>query len=593
MLKIKKTSLIIITFIFSLIVMTGFSKVYAAKANLTVPSSYSINVGKTKKISAKINGKKISYSKNKSKFTFKSSKKSVATVSANGLITAKKAGTAKITVKLKSNKKVSKKITVTVNGGSKGLDLDGTNVNYIVGSSGKIRTLYNGKKLGYGTPKYTTSNKTVATVSNGTITAKKKGTAKITVKYKGKKKKITVNVYGKGTNNFYISKSSLPINGAALNYSTYNSKSRDTYVFRGYMEYFEKVGGGTLNITSGTFNLSGTIYVPSNVTINFGNGVVVNKTSNTGTSKLSSSGSMFMCVKPSCSQKNGVYGGHNGEKNISFIGNGNVTINMQDTPSEKSGMAIVMGHNKNMNVSGITFTNMKHGHFIEMDAADGVNITNCVFMNQVQSDEGSRDECINLDTPDPVTNGFNHGWSKKDCTPNENVSINSCRFNNVQVAVGTHRYSKNKYHTNITINNCNIENCRFYAIDARNWQNLNITNNNINGVGESTSGAHYSNTYYQKTRGIFIGGCSGFNIRGNSIKNVYFPIFACPVYNTNYPISYNTGLDSETCNSIATNNTFSDYEEGTIFRVYSNIITSGSSGFSVEPGSYANYPSIS
>ena len=251
MLKIKKTSLIIITFIFSLIVMTGFSKVYAAKANLTVPSSYSINVGKTKKISAKINGKKIKYSKNKSKFIFKSSKKGVATVSEKGLITAKKAGTTKITVKLRSNKKVSKKITVTVKGGSKGLDLDGTNVNYIVGSSGKIRTVYNGKVLGYGAPKYKTSNKKIATVSNGTITAKKKGTAKITVKYKGKKKKITVNVYGKGTNNFYISKSSLPINGAALNYSTYNSKSRDTYVFRGYMEYFEKVGGGTLNITSG------------------------------------------------------------------------------------------------------------------------------------------------------------------------------------------------------------------------------------------------------------------------------------------------------------------------------------------------------
>ena len=592
MLKNKKIYLFIFTFIFSLLIMMGVSEVYAANTNLTVPASYSINVGKTKKISAKINGKKVSYSKNKSKFTFKSSKKSVATVSSKGLITAKKAGTTYITVKLKSNKKVSKKITVTVKGGSSGLDLDGSDVNYIVGSTGKIRTVYNGKKLGYGTPKYKTSNKKVATVSNGTITAKKKGTAKITVKYKGKSKKITVNVYSKGTNNFYISKNSLPINGAALNYSTYNSKSRDTYVFRSYMEYFEKVGGGTLNITSGIFNLSGAIYVPSNVTINFSNGVVINKTSNTGTSKLSSAGSMFMCVKPSNSQKNSMYGGYDGEKNISFIGNGNVTINMEDTPSEKSGMAIVMGHNKNINISGITFTNMKHGHFLEMDASDGVNITNCVFKNQVQTDEGSRDECINLDTPDPVTNGFNHGWSKKDCTPNQNVTIKSCEFNNIQVGIGTHRYSKNKYHTNITIDNCNIENSRFYAIDARNWQNLNITNNNINGVGESTSGVHYSNTYYQKTRAIFMGGCSEFNIKGNTIKNVYFPIFACPVYNTNYPISYNTGLDSATCNNIATQNTFSDYEEGTIFRVYTNIITSGSSGFSVEPGSYANYPTI-
>ena len=590
MLKNKKIFLFILTFVFSFLLIMTLSQVYAAKENITVTSSYSMNIGKTKKISAKINGKKILYSKNKSKFTFKSSKKNVATVSADGLISANNAGTTYITVKLKSNKKISKKIKVTVNG-AVGMDLDGTEVNYIVGSSGRIRTAVNGKKLDYKAPTYSTSNKKIVEVAkNGTVTAKKSGTATITVKYKGNKKKFKVYVYNKGTNNFSIDKNSLPINGASLNYSTYNLKSRDTYVLRSYMEYFEKIGGGTLNIISGTYNLSGVVYVPSNVTINFGDGVVINKTADTGTSKLATAGSMFMCIKPSDFQKSKVYGEYNGESNISFIGNGNVIMNMTGTPSGKEGIAIVIGHNKNISISGITFTNLKLGHFFEIDASDGVTITKCTFKNQVQDDPNSRDECINLDTPDPKTNGFNHDWSKQDCTPNKNITIKECKFYNVQTGIGTHRYTENKYHENITINSCTFENCRFYAIDARNWKNINITNNIINGVGESTSGVHYTNEYYEKTRAIFFGGCSGFNVTGNTIKNVYFPLFACPIYNTYYSISYNFGLDDTTCNNIANSNSYSDYEEGTIFRVYTEIRTSGASGFSIEPGAYSDYP---
>ena len=38
-----------------------------------------------------------------------------------------------------------------------------------------------------------------------------------------------------------------------------------------------------------------------------------------------------------------------------------------------------MCHNKNINIDGITFKNMKYGHFIEMDASNNVVVNNCTF----------------------------------------------------------------------------------------------------------------------------------------------------------------------------------------------------------------------
>ena len=63
---------------------------------------------KTKKISLKVGKKKkiaISGKVKKAKYTFKSSKKAVASVSKSGVVTAKKAGTDKITVKVGKYKK--------------------------------------------------------------------------------------------------------------------------------------------------------------------------------------------------------------------------------------------------------------------------------------------------------------------------------------------------------------------------------------------------------------------------------------------------------------------------------------------------------
>lgn len=125
------------------------------------------------------------------KLTYTSSNKKVATVSKNGIVTAKKAGTAKITVK-----SGSKKVTVTIT-------VPKTKTTAI--TVAKDITVKKGKTYSLKAkvaPKnsdekltYTSSNKKIATVTkSGKVKGVKKGTATITVKSGSETIKVNVTV---------------------------------------------------------------------------------------------------------------------------------------------------------------------------------------------------------------------------------------------------------------------------------------------------------------------------------------------------------------------------------------------------------------
>lgn len=125
------------------------------------------------------------------KVTYSSSNKKVATVSSKGVITAKKAGTAKITVK-----SGSKKVTVTVT-------VPKTKTNAItVGEKASVKKGKTYSLKAKVVPSnsdekitYSTSNKKIATVSkSGKIKGVKKGTATITIKSGKVTKKVKVTV---------------------------------------------------------------------------------------------------------------------------------------------------------------------------------------------------------------------------------------------------------------------------------------------------------------------------------------------------------------------------------------------------------------
>lgn len=305
---------------------------------------------------------------------------------------------------------------------------------------------------------------------------------------------------------YTISPNTKPIDKTMMRYTGYNNYTKYYYLIRSYLEKLEKNGGGTLVLNKGTYTITNTLYVPSNVTILMKDGVNIVKGNKTGTSKFKAAKSIFQFIRPSKASKSGIYGKYNGEKNISFIGEGTVTIDMK---YKKDGIAMIMGHNQNIRVENIHFKNMYSGHFIELDASNNVVIRNNTFTDSMASPNKNK-EAINIDTPDKTTAGWSQKWSTYDKTPNKNVTIENNDFQNLDRAIGTHKYSGGKYHDYLIIRHNSINITRSDAIRVMNWSNAIIEDNYIKNVCNANPGK----------RGILASGAINPTFRNNIFENV-------------------------------------------------------------------------
>ncbi len=332
-------------------------------------------------------------------------------------------------------------------------------------------------------------------------------------------------------------------------YSTYNKYTKHYYVLLSYLKKLEKEGGGTLELAKGSYTISNTLYVPSNVTIKLKNGVKIIKGTKSGTSKFAASKSIFQFCSYTKSSKEGVYKKYKGEKNISIIGEGTAII---DLKYDEDTVGIMMCHNSNVKITGITFQNMHGGHFIEMDASKDVVVEKCTFKNHKDSGKNNK-EAINLDTPDENTNGFHADWSSYDKTANLNVTISNCTFKNLERSIGTHKYSQNKLHTNVQIINNTITNCDQDAIRVMNWKEPIIKGNTITNVGDKKAGL----------RAILMSGVSDPQIYDNIFKKVSRPIQIMPWKNTDFGEEYDIIFNSisDACIEIMKRNVLIDGDE--------------------------------
>jgi len=143
-------------------------------------TSVSVTEGKTVSLTATV---KPSNATDK-KVTWTSSNTSIATVS-NGTVTAKKAGTVTITVKTANGKTSTCKVTVTAKAktvAATNVSLNKTSVSVAEGKTVSLAATVAPSNATDKKVTWTSSNTSIATVSNGTVTAKKAGTVTITAK---------------------------------------------------------------------------------------------------------------------------------------------------------------------------------------------------------------------------------------------------------------------------------------------------------------------------------------------------------------------------------------------------------------------------
>ena len=342
-------------------------------------------------------------------------------------------------------------------------------------------------------------------------------------------KKVAIDaIYDAKDSNFEITPNSPTFKNNMMNRPSYNENTKHYYLIRSYLEELDSRGGGTLTLKGGTYNISNVLYVPSNTTIIL-DGATLKKINNTGGSSLVPSKSIFQLISPSNKSDGVKFGEYDGEHNIKIIGKNKATIDLNFIPDS---LGIIIGHNNNIEVTGINFINMNGGHFIELDASKDVTIKSNVFKGSVAYGNLSK-EAINIDTPDKLTEGWDSTWTKYDKTPNFNIFIENNLFSNLDRAIGTHKYSQGKYHTNIYIRNNTIEKTRSDSIRIMNWKDTVIENNIIRDINSTKS----------NVRGILASGAINPTIKKNTFINMPRAMQFSPTKNngagSGYEITYN------------------------------------------------------
>lgn len=286
---------------------------------------------------------------------------------------------------------------------------------------------------------------------------------------------------------FTISPSSKPYLENYMDQGDYEDKQW-YYTFLSYMEQLEYTGGGKITVEAGTYEITNNICVPSNVTINLKSGVVFRKA---GTTKydVCYAKSIFTLLPPSKDGTVGTVKGYEGSHNIKIIGEGTVTF---DCDNVNKAMAIVMGHTKDITIRGITFTNAVGLHYIELNSSNNVTVENCKFKGFTVTNQKSHKECINVDSTDENTSGFNYVWSSHDKTTCKDIYIRNNVFTDIGTAVGSHTYSaegKNQlYHENVQIYGNVFNGTYNSAVRALNWKDSLIRNNTFKNIQELDDG---------------------------------------------------------------------------------------------------------
>lgn len=334
-----------------------------------------------------------------------------------------------------------------------------------------------------------------------------------------------------------------PISSSYTRLSTYNTNTKQYYMLKSYLEKLEKDGGGTLTIKKGTYNIPCTLYVPSNVTINLKKGAILKKTKKTGTKKLKATKTMFELVTPAKSTKKNKVKKYAGTSKVVFFGDKNSAMDMNNIAGAT---AIVMGHNKKVSVSGITFRNMKREPLITIAASKNVTIDNCTFVGYTKASTNKEQYAISLEIPDEVTGSFAYSWSKNDKTDNKNIVINDCTFTGVYTAIGSSKYTEEVYHNTVKVTNNTFMDTVGNVIKVLNWSTSEISGNTFDNVALGE----------ELTVGVYVCGSNALVISDNSFNNIARPIYFAPAVNTDAGSEYKETkniIDASTTTHLETN----------------------------------------
>lgn len=282
---------------------------------------------------------------------------------------------------------------------------------------------------------------------------------------------------------FSVNPKTIPCSSAYRQRSQYNAKTKQFLMIQSYLERLEKTGG-TLVLKKGTYKIPGTLYIPSNVTIELKSGARLKKTASTRTTKIKPTKFMFQTISAQRSKQKRAIEKYKASKKVVIKGSGKATI---DLGKISGATGVYVGHASNVKISGITFKNKKGGSYIWVEGSEQVLVKKCVFHQGVAQSGLKNRMAIRLETINKTTNDFSGKWSKLDNTKNKKITIEKNEFRHADIGIGTTKSVviekenevKEYAQTGIRIENNTFTDTEKSAVYAVLWKNPKIKKNQI------------------------------------------------------------------------------------------------------------------
>lgn len=235
------------------------------------------------------------------------------------------------------------------------------------------------------------------------------------------------------------------------------------------LNYINSVGGGTVYIPKGTYNLKTVLQVYKNTTID------MHPQAELILDSVSPAYRHFI---------NGEYGndnyasGYNGEGNITIRGG---ILNCNGWVRA----CISFAHGRNILIENVTMKNITDGHCMELCALNGVIIRNCRLVNFKNVDiTRNYVEAIQIDV---CTSTAFPSFGSYDNTENQNIVVEKCYFGKDDTApvgygpvftgVGSHGADIGKWNKNIVVRDCVFDGMTYAGVRGIQWNDLTVENN--------------------------------------------------------------------------------------------------------------------
>jgi hypothetical protein len=237
--------------------------------------------------------------------------------------------------------------------------------------------------------------------------------------------------------------------------------------------HIASVGGGTINIPTGTYRLNQQWQLPANVSIKAEPAVKIIR------------GHGYSIIT------NGF--GYNTSSVIpAYEGNSNITIDglvLDLNPGEipDAGAHFAIGYASNVTIRNCVCLDQYGNHFVDLAASQNVLIENCQFKGyDLTSKSPNTAEAIQLDAN--IEGSFPY-FGVPSFQQNKNVTIRNCYFGDNPdttaanigppfIGVGSHASVYDLWQENVLVENCIFDGMGFAGVRVLKWKNASITSKN-------------------------------------------------------------------------------------------------------------------